>query len=268
MTQNPPFSAIGLPPERSAAKPRKTGLTMMADWGMPLHQQEDILGLGGRYVDFAKIVTGTARLYERRYLTDKLALYKSHQVRPFIGGQFFEYVLARQGWEALPAFFDEAVAVGFETIEISDNCIPLADDERSAAVSLARSHGLAVMGEVGSKNDANDVEVLIAQAHQLFEAGAECVLVEAAELVEDGKAKPEMLEALRVGLDLGKVMIELPGPWISGVTLSLVQDLKKALIAAFGPDVNIANVHAEDLIATEALRVGLGVVGPTTRLAG
>ena len=54
MTQNPPFSAIGLPPERSAAKPRKTGLTMMADWGMPLHQQEDILGLGGRYVDLPR----------------------------------------------------------------------------------------------------------------------------------------------------------------------------------------------------------------------
>ena len=125
MTQNPPFSAIGLPPERSAAKPRKTGLTMMADWGMPLHQQEDILGLGGRYVDFAKIVTGTARLYERRYLTDKLALYKSHQVRPFIGGQFFEYVLARQGWEALPAFFDEAVlaCLRFTVTRITDDAI-------------------------------------------------------------------------------------------------------------------------------------------------
>jgi phosphosulfolactate synthase len=268
VTQDPPFAMIALPPARSAEKPRRTGLTMMADWGLGLHQQEDILSLGGRYVDFAKIVTGTARLYERGYLTDKLALYKAHRVRPFIGGQFFEYVLANQGWQALPAFFDEALATGFDTLEISDNCIPLDDAERVAAVELARRHGLSVMGEVGSKNEANDVDLLIAQAHQFFAAGAECVLVEAAELVEGGKAKPEMLAALREGLDLGRVMIELPGPWISGVTLSLIQDLKKALIAGFGPDVNIANVHAEDLIATEALRVGLGVVGPTERLAG
>lgn len=267
VTQDPPFAMIELPCERSAAKPRKTGLTMMADWGLGLHQQEDILSLGGRYVDFAKIVTGTARLYERGYLTDKLALYRAHRVRPFIGGQFFEYVLANKGWEAVPAFFDEALAVGFDTLEISDNCIPLADDERTSAVEMARARGLSVMGEVGSKNDANDIQLLIAQARQLFEAGAECVLVEAAELVEAGRPKPDMLEALRAGLDLGRVMIELPGPWISGVTLSLVQDLKKALIASFGPDVNIANVHAEDLIATEALRVGLGVTGPTTRLA-
>ena len=268
MKQDTPFAAIELPPERSTQKPRKTGLTMMADWGLPLRHQEDMLGLGGRYVDFAKIVTGTARLYDLQYLKDKLALYQAHQVRPFIGGQFFEYVLATKGWDALPAFFDEACEIGFQTIEISDNCIPLADEERSAAVSLASRHGLNVMGEVGSKVDANDVDVLIAQARQFFEAGAEYVLVEAAELVEDGQPKSEMLDALRDGLDLRKVMIELPGPWIHGVTLSLVQDLKKAIIAAFGADVNLANIHAEDLIATEALRVGLGVVGPTTRVAG
>lgn len=268
MTEGPPFAMIGLPSERSATKPRRTGLTMMADWGLPLRQQEDILGVGGRFVDFAKFVTGTARLYERSYLADKLALYREHRVRSFIGGQFFEYVLATQGWDALPAFFDEAVAVGFETLEISDNCIPLAEEERTAAVDLARARGLSVMGEVGSKTQANDVSLLIAQARRLLDAGADCVLVEAAELVENGRPKPGMFEALRAGLDLDRVMIELPGPWISGVTLPLVHDLKKALIAAFGPDVNIANVHAEELVATEALRVGLGVTGPTTRLAG
>lgn len=268
MSREPPFAMITLPPERSAAKPRKTGLTMMADWGLPISYQEDLLALGGRYIDFAKIVTGTARLYKRDYLEKKLALYQLHQVRSFIGGQFFEYVLATQGWGALDAFFDEAVAIGFQTIEISDNCIPLGDDERVSAVELARKHGLAVMGEVGSKNDDSDIRLLIAQARQLFEAGAEFVLVEAAELVEAGKPRADKLDALREALDLTKVMIELPGPWISGITLSIVQDLKKALIASFGPDVNLANIHAEDLIATEALRVGLGVVGPTTRLAG
>ena len=154
MKQDTPFAAIELPPERSTQKPRKTGLTMMADWGLGLHQQEDILSLGGRYVDFAKIVTGTARLYERGYLTDKLALYRTHRVRPFIGGQFFEYVLAHKGWDALPAFFDEAVATGFDTIEISDNCIPLEDDERIRAVELAKRHGLSVMGEVGSRSNS------------------------------------------------------------------------------------------------------------------
>jgi phosphosulfolactate synthase len=37
--------------------------------------------------------------------------------------------------------------------------------------------------------------------------------------------------------------------------------LKKFLIREFGPDVNIANVMPDDVLETEALRVGLGVVG-------
>ncbi len=265
MSDRNPFGSITLPPERSMSKPRAKGLTMMADFGVPLSQQEDVLGLAGAYLDFAKIATGSARLYRRSYLLDKLALYKSHAVRPFIGGQFFEFVLAHQGWQAIPGFFAEARDLGFDTIEISDNCIPLSADERERATREAIGHGLSVMGEVGSKNDGNDVGDLILQARHFFDAGAEYVLVEAAELVAGGKLQDEMLAALREGLNFDRVMIELPGPWISGVSHHLIQDMKKALIAEFGPDVNIANVHAEDLFATEAMRVGLGVVGPTQR---
>jgi phosphosulfolactate synthase (CoM biosynthesis protein A) len=49
------------------------------------------------------------------------------------------------------------------------------------------------------------------------------------------------------------------------VTLSQISDLKKLLIAEFGPAVNLANLKADDLIETEASRVGLGVVGPKGR---
>lgn len=261
----PPFAEIALPASRSA-KPRTTGLTMMADWGLPVRYQEDLLRVAGRYLDFAKIVTGTARLYDRAYLKEKLELYRAAEVRPFIGGQFFEYVLANQGWRGVEPFFREARRIGFETIEISDNCVPLSDDERTRAIRGAVDHGLRVMGEVGSKDERTDAALLVRQAELCFEAGAEYVLVEAAELVKGGEPDRGLLDALRRGLDFERVMIELPGPWISGVTHSAVQDLKKLLIRELGPEVNLANLHAEDLIATEALRVGLGVVGPTRRL--
>ena len=82
---------------------------MMADFGMTLEHTESILGLSASFIDFAKIAVGTARLYARPYLTKKLELYKRHAVRPFIGGQFAEYVFATQGRQALPRFFAEAV---------------------------------------------------------------------------------------------------------------------------------------------------------------
>ena len=88
-------------------------------------------------------------------------------------------------------------------------------------------------------------------------------MVEAAELVENGRPKKTLINVLRRELDMVKMLIELPGPWISGVTLCAVEDMKKFLVSEFGPDINIANVMPHDIIETEALRVGLGVVGPS-----
>ncbi len=62
-----------------------------------------------------------------------------------------------------------------------------------------------------------------------------------------------------------RVLFEVPGPWVSGTSMSEIHDLKKTLIGEFGPDVNIANVMLDDVLETEALRCGLGVVGPKPR---
>lgn len=254
MAAKPPFSFVELP--------EHGGLTMMVDFGLPYRYAEDVVDLAGAYIDFAKIAVGTSRLYELGYLKKKLALYKRHDVRPFIGGQFQEYVYATYGARALPGFLREAKRVGFDVVEISDNCVPLTDRERARQIRLAIDSGLAVFGEVGSKDMKNDAALLLRQAEVCFRAGAELVLVEAAELVENGKPKKKLIDGIRRGLDMSRVLIELPGPWISGVTLSLVEDLKKYLVAEFGPGVNLANVQPQDILETEALRVGLGVVGP------
>lgn len=260
-----PFGFVELPEARSQKKPRRTGLTMMADFGLPLQYAKDTVELAGRYIDLAKIAVGTSRLYDLGYLRRKLAMYKRHRIRAFIGGQFQEYVFATYGARKLPAFMQEAKRVGFEVIEISDNCVPLSDTERYDQIRLAVNCGLAVFGEVGSKDMKNDAGLLVHQAEICFKAGAELVLVEAAELIANGKPKMKLINDIRRGLDMSKVLIELPGPWISGVTLCAVEDMKKFLVSEFGPDVSIANVLPQDIIETEALRVGLGVVGPKMR---
>lgn len=261
-----PFQSIELPPTRSRVKPRRTGLTMMCDFGLPLESTESVLGLSGSFIDFAKIAVGTARLYRRDYLEKKLELYKGHQVRPFIGGQFAEYVFATQGRQALPRLFEEAVSLGFDTIEISDNCVPLTDADRRELTRLALAAGLKVFGEVGSKDRKTSAQEMIDQAGVWFGAGCELVLVEAAEFVADGEIDMDLVHAVLAGLDMSRVMIELPGPWISNVSLSQIYDMRKLLVKAFGPDVNMANVKPEDVFDNEALRVGLGVVGPSVSM--
>jgi phosphosulfolactate synthase len=258
-----PFAMVPLSSERSG-KPRAKGLTMMMDWGRGYGRVKDELELLAPYIDLAKFVVGTARLYPEDQLVRKLALYKENDVNPFLGGQFSEFVFATQGMDAMDAFFAEARRVGFEALEISDNCVPLSDNERRALIQNAIDRGLEVHGEVGSKLDQQAPEILIAQARVCFEAGCSVVLIEGAELVTAGEPNTDLLRALRDELDLTKVLFELTGPWIKGTTLSDVYELKKFLIAEFGPDVNLANVMPDDVFETEALRHGLSVVGPPT----
>lgn len=258
----PPFASVPLPVERQE-KPRGRGITMMIDWGLSNNRIADHLMLAGPYIDLAKIAVGTSRLYSRPYLIDKLAIYKKNDVIPFLGGQFTEYVYATQGFDAMSGFFEEAKELGFEAIEISDNCVPLSDERRRDLIRLGIDKGLDVHGEVGSKVVSQTASDLIRQAEICLDAGCHVVLIEGAELVTaDGEPIVETIRSLREGLDLEKVLFELTGPWIKGNSLSEVYQLKKFLIGEFGVNVNLANVMPDDVLETEALRIGLSVIGP------
>lgn len=256
------FSMIPLPAARSTEKPRQRGLTMMMDWGLPLGTQQDWLSLIAPHVDLAKLVVGTARLYEEDYLRRKLAMYQEHDVAPFLGGQFLEYVFKTQGLAGVRPFCEEAHRLGIAAIEVSDNVVTLSDDERQTLIRTAVDCGLEVHGEVGSKSEESGADLLIAQAEGCFEAGADVVLVEGAELVQNGQPHRDLIDGLRAGLDVDRVIFELTGPWIPGTTLTEIYQLKVFLVNTFGPDVNLANVMPETVWETEAMRVGLSVPGP------
>ena len=149
-----PFGFVDIDARRSLTKPRQTGLSMVIDDGLPLAYVASVLELAGTYIDLMKIKTGTARLYPREQLLRKLAMYEEAQVQPFLGGQFHEYVFATLGEAALPRFYDEALSLGFTTIEISDNTVPLTAKQRRDQIATAVASGLRVFGEVGVEGDS------------------------------------------------------------------------------------------------------------------
>ena len=134
MNNDTPFAFVPIDSRRSVTKPRTSGLSMVIDDGLPLAYAASVLQMAAPYIDLMKIKTGTARLYDRSQLEAKLAMYRTAAVRSFIGGQFHEYVFAKLGEAALPRFYEEALAIGFETIEISDNTVPLDDLQRRAQI--------------------------------------------------------------------------------------------------------------------------------------
>jgi phosphosulfolactate synthase len=262
MSDSAPFGFVPIDSRRST-KPRKTGLSMVIDDGLPLAYAQSVIEMAAPYIDLMKIKTGTARLYPRPLLMAKLALYKAAKVRPFVGGQFHEYVFAKLGSAELPRFYGEALELGFETIEISDNVVPLTDAQRHDQIAGAVRAGLSVFGEVGSKETMSNPALLIVQARICLDAGAELVLVEAAELVDDdGQVRKATLDILKRELPHDRVMIELPGPWIAGVRHCDIEAMKKTVFAEFGPNVNLANIDVKTVFDTEAQRVGLGTGGP------
>lgn len=258
----PPFAFVALPAGRSTTKPRQRGLTMMIDNGLPVGFQRDLAETAGAYIDLAKFKTGTSRLYREDHLRQKIDQYTEFGIKPFIGGQFHEYVFAVYGASALGTFYREARRMGFATIEVSDNVVPLTLQQRGDQIRAAVDAGLEVFGEVGAKDRRSTAAELIEQAGHCFEAGATLVLVEAAELVIDGQPNRDMLGELSQQLDMTRVMIELPGAWIPGVHSCDIEALKKMLVGMFGPDVNVANVSPDTVIDFEATRTGLGVAGP------
>jgi phosphosulfolactate synthase len=262
MNTSAPFGFVPIDSRRSTAKPRRTGLSMVIDDGLPLGYAQDVLRTCEPYIDFMKIKTGSARLYPRALLMEKLRVYKAAGIKPFLGGQFHEYVFATQGEASLPRFYEEALALGFQTIEISDNTVPLTPTQRHSQIAGAVAAGLQVFGEVGSKETLSNPALLVEQAKVCFEAGASLVLVEAAELVIDGQVQRATLEVIKKGLPLDRIMIELPGPWISGVRSCDIEEMKKIVFSEFGPDANLANIDVRTIYDTELQRVGLGTAGP------
>ena len=103
-----------------SAKPRTRGLTMIADWGMPLGQQSDVLSISAPYVDLAKVAVGIAALLPTEVLREKIHAYTERDIVTFPGGQFLEYL--GRGWSLLTqgmpggAGENEAQNTGADTI--------------------------------------------------------------------------------------------------------------------------------------------------------
>jgi phosphosulfolactate synthase len=235
---------------------------MVLDWGMDSQKLKSLTDVAGDYVDFMKIPIGTPRLYRAHMLGAKLSQLRSQGISPYLGGGFIEHLLHNRGRDALVPFLEEAGELGFEVVEISDNYIPLDRDDRTSLIRTACELGYRVFGEVGSKHEITDSEVMISQSLDCLGAGAEMVVLEGAEFVSHGALNTQTIDEIASRLDLESVMWEVPGPWVSGISWWMAQDLVKLFTSEFGPDVNLGNIMPDDALHTEALRVGLGVVQP------
>ncbi|MGE3861244.1 MAG: phosphosulfolactate synthase [Burkholderiaceae bacterium] len=262
-------------PDRSA-KPRKSGITMVMDTGLPLAYVDSMLDQFGEYLDIAKIWDPHVRAPERE-IRRKVESYRAHNVAVQPGGLFME--LARMQARRQRGFEVEVMRklakMGFDVIEISDTVTTTARDmaAESDLIKCAKDLGFKVLGEVGKKwaeqdetrssEEVVNEQVTIDQMCALLEGGADYVYWEGhllrrvmGESAEELLAKRETgtQQVLRVAEAVGadRIIFEVSGlrPLLNRRTLQFW------LVTLFGPEVNIGNARLEELCNLEAVRSG------------
>lgn len=235
------------------SKPRESGLTMVIDKGLGLKSTRDLLEVGSDYIDFLKLGFGTSAFYSEKFLEKKIALAHSYNVDIYPGGTFLEVAI----WQnKLDDYLARAKELGFTTLEVSDGTIPLDNKKRAKIIRQVVKAGFKVLTEVGKKDPGEEIEgeQRLAQIEQDLEEGAWKVILEGRESGKgigiydgNGRIKGDEFEELLAGLRNQEVLIwEAP-----------LKNQQQELILKFGPNVSLGNIQSNDILALEALRVGL-----------
>lgn len=226
---------------------------MIIDKGLGLGETRDLLVLAGQYIDIVKISFGTSVLYSEQVLRDKIALIRSFGVDACPGGTLLEIAII-QG--KVDAYLDRARELGFSFVEVSDGTITMAPAVRRDTIRRALAAGFTVLTEVGKKDPKENPGPLALrrQVEADLAEGVQAVIIEAR---ESGKGVGIYgADGSVNGADLEEIAAGLPEP-LALMWEAPLKNQQLALIKRFGPNVSLGNIPPADVLALEALRVGL-----------
>lgn len=242
--QNTTFLTL---PERTP-QPRENGITMVIDSGLVPSELDDLLSNGRGLIDYVKLGWGTAAVTPN--LNQKLEIYARHGVPVCFGGTFFEIAYLQGKVDEYIAF---AKDLGIGMMEISDGSIEMPAEEKLRCIErFARE--FRVLSEFGSK----DVAVVHAPSKWVrnmkaeLEAGAWKSIAEGRESGTAGMYRDT--SELRTGL-VDEIVENIPQESLLWEAPQKHQ--QSWFIKKFGPNVNLGNIAARDVIPLETLRLGL-----------
>jgi phosphosulfolactate synthase len=230
-------------------KPRQQGITHVLDRGLSITEVDGLIEVAGASVDIVKLGWGTALATEN--LEAKLARYRQHCIPVVLGGSLTELAIAQDRLEELVAWVKE---LGLVYFEISDGTIALKHEHKLELISrLARD--FTVLSEVGSKDDTGAITppyLWVEQMRGELEAGAWKVIAEGRESGTAGIFRPTgevregLIDEIVHEIDQASILFDAPR-----------KDQQVWFVRRFGPEVNLGNVPAGEVLALETLRLGL-----------
>ena len=146
--------------------------------------------------------------------------------------------------------------LGFSGVEISDGTIDLDDEIRNKAISQATEMGLYVLTEVGKKDPQGRYPLshLIRQVMNDLKNGSQKVIVEGR---DSGKGVGLYDSSGKIIVtEMEELVLALPDPSVL-IWEAPMKNQQQELILRFGSNVNLGNINPHEVLALEALRVGL-----------
>jgi phosphosulfolactate synthase len=230
------------------AKPRQHGITMVMDKGYSIDEAKNFLSVAHPHVDIVKLGFGTS--FATPNLREKIEVYRSYGIPIYLGGTLFEAFLVRNQ-------FDDYVAVckdyGITYMEVSDGSITIPHPEKCGYIEKLTRYG-TVLSEVGSKDAAHIIppykwiELMSAE----LSAGASYVIAEARESGNvgiyrgSGEVREGLIQEILTQIPPEKILWEAPQ-----------KDQQLYFIELIGCNVNLGNIAPSEVLAMEAMRIGL-----------
>jgi phosphosulfolactate synthase len=240
------FSLTQMPVRNT--KPRKEGVNMVMDTGLTLEQARLFVENAIPHVDMIKLGFGTSFVTPK--LREKIEVYQAANIPVYFGGTLFEAFLIRNQ-------FDDYLALckdyKIDYIEVSDGSITIPHAEKCGFIEKIAAFA-TVLSEVGSKDAEHIIppykwiELMRAELN----AGSTYVIAEAREAGNVGiyRGSGEVREGL-----VQEILTQIPEEKILWEAPQKAQQLY--FIQLLGANVNLGNISPTEVIALEAMRVGL-----------
>jgi phosphosulfolactate synthase len=234
-------------PER-ISKPRNHGITMVMDKGLSIEETKNFLSVAESYVDVVKLGFGTS--YVTPNLDKKLQVYREANIPIYFGGTLFEAFLIRG---QLEDYIRICINYGVGYMEVSDGSVDIDHKEKCKLIERLTQYG-TVLSEVGSKDAAHIIPpykwIELMQAE--LNAGARYVIAEAREAGNvgiyrgTGEVREGLVQEILTKIPSEKILWEAP-----------LKSQQLYFIELIGANVNLGNIAPNEMIALEAMRIGL-----------
>src|ERR1700743_327533 len=236
-------------PERTG-KPRGHGLTMVNDKGLSVMEARHLVSGAGPHVDLVKLAFGTA-LYSGG-LHENIKVYQEAGIPVYFGGLLFEAFVIRDQFNDFIGLLKE---YEISYIEVSDGSIDIPHEEKCRYIEKLSKYG-TVLSEVGSKDKDREHITPPYQWIRLMkselDAGAGYIVAEARETGtvglyrNSGEGREGLVQEILTKVPAEKILWEAPQ-----------KDQQLYFLTLIGANANLGNINPSEVIALEAMRVGL-----------